>query len=72
MQKKNKNRFDYKLESNFVRELEGFSNNELQVAVAWKREVLSQAAACDGLVYSVNFNGQNSGAQGYTLPLFEN
>ena len=23
----------------------------------------SQAAACDGLVYSVNYNGQNSGAQ---------
>ena len=33
---------------------------------------VSQAAACDGLVYSVNSNGQNSGAQGYTLPLFEN
>ena len=32
---------------------------------------VSQAAACDGLVYSVNHNGQNSGTQGYTLPLFE-
>ena len=31
----------------------------------------SQAAACDGLVYSVNYNGQNSGMQGYALPLFE-
>ena len=32
---------------------------------------VSQAAACDGLVYSVNLNGQNMGTQGYTLPLFE-
>ena len=32
---------------------------------------VSQAAACDGLVYSVNCNGQNSGTQGYALPLFE-
>ena len=32
---------------------------------------LSQAAACDGLVYSVNYNGQNSGTQGNALPLFE-
>ena len=32
---------------------------------------LSQAAAWDGLLYSVNYNGQNSGAQGYALPLFE-
>ena len=32
---------------------------------------VSQAAACDGLVYSVNYNGQNSGTQGYALPLFE-
>ena len=32
---------------------------------------LSQAAACDGLVYSVNLNGQNMGTQGYALPLFE-
>ena len=32
---------------------------------------LSQAAACDELVYSVNYNGQNSGTQGYALPLFE-
>ena len=31
----------------------------------------SQAAACDGLVYSVNLNGQNMGTQGYALPLFE-
>ena len=33
---------------------------------------VSQAAACDGLFYSVNYNGQNSGTQGYALPLFEN
>ena len=32
---------------------------------------VSQAAACDGLVYSVNYNGQNAGTQGYTLPLLE-
>ena len=32
---------------------------------------VSQAAACDGLVYSVNYNGQNGGTQGYTLPLLE-
>ena len=32
---------------------------------------LSQAAACDGLLYSVNYNGQNSGTQGYALPLFQ-
>ena len=32
---------------------------------------VSQAAACDGLLYSVNFNGQNAGTQGYALPLFE-
>ena len=32
---------------------------------------VSQAAACDGLVYSVNLNGQNSGTQGYALPLLE-
>ena len=32
---------------------------------------VSQAATCDGLVYSVNINGQNSGTQGYALPLFE-
>ena len=32
---------------------------------------VSQAAACDGLVYSVHLNGQNSGTQGYALPLFE-
>ena len=32
---------------------------------------VSQAAACDGLFYSVNYNGQNSGMQGYALPLFE-
>ena len=31
----------------------------------------SQAAAFDGLIYSVNYNGQNSGTQGYALPLFE-
>ena len=33
---------------------------------------LSQAAACDGMIYSVNYNGQNSVTQGYALPLFEN
>ena len=32
---------------------------------------VSQAAACDGLVYSVNLGRQNLGTQGYTLPLFE-
>ena len=32
---------------------------------------VSQAAACDGLVYSVNYNGQNSGTQAHALPLFE-
>ena len=32
---------------------------------------VSQAAACDGLVYSLNLNGQNSGTQGYALPFFE-
>ena len=32
---------------------------------------VSLAAACDGLLYSVNYNGHNSGTQGYTLPLFE-
>ena len=31
---------------------------------------VSQAAACDGLVYSINLNGQNMGTQGYALPLF--
>ena len=33
---------------------------------------VSQAAACDGMIYSVNYNGQNSVTQGYSLPLFEN
>ena len=33
---------------------------------------VSQAAACDGMIYSVNYNGQNSVTQGYALPLFEN
>ena len=32
---------------------------------------VSQAAACDGLLYSVNYNGQNLGRKGYALPLFE-
>ena len=32
---------------------------------------VSQAAACDGLVYSVNLNGKNMGTQGYAMPLFE-
>ena len=32
---------------------------------------VSQAAACDGLLYSINYNGQNSITQGYALPLFE-
>ena len=32
---------------------------------------VSQAAACDGLVYSVDYNGQNSGTQAHALPLFE-
>ena len=30
---------------------------------------VSQAAACEGLLYSVNYNGQNSGTQRYALPL---
>ena len=32
---------------------------------------VSQAAACDGRVYSVDYNGQNSGTQAHALPLFE-
>ena len=32
---------------------------------------VSQAAVCDGMIYSVNYNGQNSVTQGYALPLFE-
>ena len=32
---------------------------------------VSQAAACDGMIYSVNYNGQNSVTQGHALPLFE-
>ena len=28
-------------------------------------------AACDVRIYSVNYNGQNSGMQGYALPLYE-
>ena len=32
---------------------------------------VSQAAACDGMIYSVNYNGQNSVTQGYALPLSE-
>ena len=32
---------------------------------------VSQAAASDGLIHSVNNNGQNLGIQGYALPLFE-
>ena len=32
---------------------------------------VSQASAYDGLVYSVNYNGQKSGTQGYALTLFE-
>ena len=31
----------------------------------------SQAAACDGVIYTVNFDSQNLDAQGYSLPLFE-
>ena len=33
---------------------------------------LSQAATCDGLIYTTNYDGQNSGTQGCALPLFEN
>ena len=33
---------------------------------------VSQAAACDGMIYSVNYIAQNSVTQGYALPLFEN
>ena len=32
---------------------------------------VSQAAACDGMIYSVHYNGQNSVTQGYAVPLFE-
>ena len=32
---------------------------------------VSQAAACDGMIYSVNYNGQNSVTQGHALPLIE-
>ena len=32
---------------------------------------MSQAAACDGLIYSVKYNGENSGTQGFALTLFE-
>ena len=32
---------------------------------------LSQGAACDGLIYFVNYSGQISGMQGYSLLLFE-
>ena len=35
------------------------------------RPRVSQDATCDGLLYSVNYNGQNSGTQRYALPLFE-
>ena len=36
-----------------------------------EESTLSQAAACDGPIYTVNFNTQNSDVQGYPLPLFE-
>ena len=39
--------------------------------LTWIRLPVSQAAACDGMIYSVNYNGQNSVTQGYALPLFE-
>ena len=32
---------------------------------------VSQAAACDGLIYSVIYNGQNPSMQRYSLPPFE-
>ena len=32
---------------------------------------VSQAAACDGLIYPVTYNGKNSGMRGYALPFFE-
>ena len=32
---------------------------------------VSQPATCDGLLYSANYNEQNSGMQGYALPLLE-
>ena len=32
---------------------------------------VSQAAVCDGLIYSGSYNAQNLGMQGYALPLFE-
>ena len=52
------------------------SHSRLEVMFIWMNRCpatwhMSQDAACDGLVYSVNYNGQNAGTQGYTLPLFE-
>ena len=35
-------------------------------------ENMSQSTACDGMIYSVNYNGQNSDTHGYALPLVEN
>ena len=59
---------------NLRRQGETSTENETQFSFLKKNSIenqLSQAAACDGLVYSVNYNGQNAGTQGYTLPLFE-
>ena len=38
---------------------------------AQTRVMVSQAAVCDGLIYFVNYNRQNSNMQGYPLPLSE-
>ena len=53
----------------FGRLLKKVSGQNLETIM--KKAPVSQAAACDGLFYSVNYNGQNSGTQGYALPLFE-
>ena len=44
--------------------------SKVEYSIFLPREI-SPAAACDGLIYSVNYNGQSSGMQGYALPLFE-
>ena len=56
------------LERCFIERIDRGMNNIVDTV---EDKILSQTAACDGLVYSVNYNGQNSGTQGYALPLFE-
>ena len=48
-----------------------FPDFEFQIEIQIQWQFLLQAAACDGLVYSANLNGQNMGTEGYALPLFE-